>query len=1042
MKSSQTIARESREANPYAFDRLRKEGISISQELSGSGWTDYNYHDPGVTILEQVCFALTDLIYRSKFDVADYLCDEEGEVNLDSLGLHAPQDVFFSRPTTITDLQKSLLDMSDGASLVNVTNGVESQNKGGYGLYSISVRQTQDNDGEVVDVTKLKRQVKENFYRVRNLCEDLDGEIEIATEIDCFLHAEISIKPDYRAASVLAELYFEAAAELAKPVSTSSYSEGLADGVSLDDQFSGPFTKKGLLSDEAIQQSKGKMNLRLLESAILARARSIPGIDYVASLRLRPTAGFHDTEDLPPSAKFRLKKPVAEVDLQGVRVSVSGQVAFYSMDEFLAQLDTINFARSSGNFALEEDLLLATPKSGTFRNLAQYQSLQNQFPDVYGINQFGVPESYSPQRKAQALQLKSYLLLFEQVMSNYLANLNSISRVFSIADYDEATYYSGVLSDSEISSLDRIYPENAKEVIDDILSQIDDFIDRKSRMLDYLLALYGEEFRQDQLRGVNYYHNAEELERNIIFNKIRLLNRIKYASGDRAAAVNLTHRHNSEHTLLDERDQHGAQLESVSGLQYRSSIFLGFKHLTPRSLVREALRLGFDLDSAINGNGQSNNSSNRSIEKARSLFADTKDDIDSEKQQSDAMRERLRHFSLLQDPQVRQAVLVDGVGESNYKYRARTDELLLSVSAELSGSTGEDETDSEFITVLQGHGRSNAQKAAIVLRKLMIHLSVESEGMHVVEHILLRPSSYAEHSHEFKQLFANRISVIFPAWTARCRDPRFRELAERTVRQNCPAHISCEFHWLDFAQMCEFECLNEYWLSLRSDHNDSGSVDKASAALVKFLEVQRFRQSALSNQNHQYAQLKLAVSESVSQFAVRLKVRRDELELSKRRGDDEELSYLRGIEFLQSEIKRFNYYVVQHMRLLPEEASLEEDWSFYTGRASLVLPKLNAFHLGNGQFNHFHEIKNIVESQIQKQNDAFDVLSFHWLVPSDFKKFHSIYSNWAQSHNRRFANTSKLEITASRLTEALKRMEQRSDTTADTYSWLSILGDL
>ncbi len=1042
MKSSQTITRESRESDPYAFDQLRKEGISISQELSGSGWTDYNYHDPGVTILEQVCFALTDLIYRSKFDVADYLCDEEGEVNLDSLGLHAPQDVFFCRPTTVTDLQKSLLDMSGDASLVDVTNGVESLGKGGYGLYSVSVRQTQDNDGDVVDVAKLKHQVKENFYRVRNLCEDLDGDIEIATEIDCFLHAEISIRPDYRAASVLAELYYEAAAELAKPVSTSSYSEGLAEGVSLDDQFSGPFTKQGLLSEKAIRQSKGKMNLRLLESAILSRTRSIPGIDYVASLRLRPTAGFQDVEDLPSDAKFRLKKPAAEVDLQAVRVSVSGQHAFYSMDEFLAQLDTINFARSSGSFALEEDLLLATPKSGTFRNLSHYQSLQNQFPDVYGINQFGVPESYSPQRKAQALQLKSYLLLFEQIMSNYLANLDSIGQIFSIAEYDEATYYSGVLSDAEISSLDRIYPENAKEVIDDILSQIDDFIDRKSRMLDYLLALYGEEFRQDQLRGVNYYHNAEELERNIIFNKIRLLNRIKYASGDRAAAVNITRRHSPLHALSDEKDKHGAQLESVSGLQYRSSIFLGFKQLTPRSLVREALRLGFDLTSATNGNGQSNSSNSKFIDAARQLFVDSTEGVDSESKQSEIMRERLQHFSFLQDPEVRQAALVDGVGETAYKYRARSDELLLFVSTDLSQSGSGSETDSELITVLQGAGRNNAQKAAVVLRKLMIHLSVESEGMHVIEHILLRPSNYSEHSHEFKQLFANRISVIFPAWTARCRDPRFRELAEQTVRQNCPAHISCEFHWLDFVQMCEFECLNEYWLSSRSDGNDRESADKASAALVKFLEVQRFRQSALSNQNHRYAQLKLTVTESVSQFATRLKSRRDELELSKRRGDDEELTYLRAIEFLQSEIKRFNYYVIQHMRLLPDEASLQQDWSFYTGRTTLVLPKLHSFHLGDGHFNHFHEIKNIVESQIQKQIDAFDVLNFHWLVPSDFKKFHGIYSNWAQSHNRRFSHTSKLEISTSRLTKTLKRMEQKSDTTADTYSWSRILDDL
>ncbi|MEM6726783.1 MAG: hypothetical protein AAF598_22285, partial [Bacteroidota bacterium] len=49
----------------YAF--LRAEGIRLAQQLSGKIWTDYNHHDPGVTLLEQLCYALTDLGYRTDF---------------------------------------------------------------------------------------------------------------------------------------------------------------------------------------------------------------------------------------------------------------------------------------------------------------------------------------------------------------------------------------------------------------------------------------------------------------------------------------------------------------------------------------------------------------------------------------------------------------------------------------------------------------------------------------------------------------------------------------------------------------------------------------------------------------------------------------------------------------------------------------------------------------------------------------------------------------------------------------------------------------
>ena len=43
------------------YENLRKEGIAWLKKLARSEWTDFNAHDPGITILEQVCYALTDL---------------------------------------------------------------------------------------------------------------------------------------------------------------------------------------------------------------------------------------------------------------------------------------------------------------------------------------------------------------------------------------------------------------------------------------------------------------------------------------------------------------------------------------------------------------------------------------------------------------------------------------------------------------------------------------------------------------------------------------------------------------------------------------------------------------------------------------------------------------------------------------------------------------------------------------------------------------------------------------------------------------------
>ncbi len=41
------------------FRSLLEAGITRSQALSSAHWTDYNEHDPGVTILEYLAYALT-----------------------------------------------------------------------------------------------------------------------------------------------------------------------------------------------------------------------------------------------------------------------------------------------------------------------------------------------------------------------------------------------------------------------------------------------------------------------------------------------------------------------------------------------------------------------------------------------------------------------------------------------------------------------------------------------------------------------------------------------------------------------------------------------------------------------------------------------------------------------------------------------------------------------------------------------------------------------------------------------------------------------
>ena len=40
------------------YEDLYLEGVELLQKLSGAIWTDYNEHDPGVTILENIVYTI------------------------------------------------------------------------------------------------------------------------------------------------------------------------------------------------------------------------------------------------------------------------------------------------------------------------------------------------------------------------------------------------------------------------------------------------------------------------------------------------------------------------------------------------------------------------------------------------------------------------------------------------------------------------------------------------------------------------------------------------------------------------------------------------------------------------------------------------------------------------------------------------------------------------------------------------------------------------------------------------------------------------
>jgi hypothetical protein len=64
-----------------SFDFLRKKGIEYIESLGSQFWTDYNTHDPGITILEVLCYAITDLGMRINLPIEDLLSNNTAPIN-------------------------------------------------------------------------------------------------------------------------------------------------------------------------------------------------------------------------------------------------------------------------------------------------------------------------------------------------------------------------------------------------------------------------------------------------------------------------------------------------------------------------------------------------------------------------------------------------------------------------------------------------------------------------------------------------------------------------------------------------------------------------------------------------------------------------------------------------------------------------------------------------------------------------------------------------------------------------------------------------
>lgn len=88
------------------YSRLQKQTLTEVQRLSGRVWTDFNVHDPGVTLADIADYALTELDYKLNFPLVDYLTTKDNTFDPKRFGLFPPDEVYTTAPVTTEDYRK------------------------------------------------------------------------------------------------------------------------------------------------------------------------------------------------------------------------------------------------------------------------------------------------------------------------------------------------------------------------------------------------------------------------------------------------------------------------------------------------------------------------------------------------------------------------------------------------------------------------------------------------------------------------------------------------------------------------------------------------------------------------------------------------------------------------------------------------------------------------------------------------------------------------------------------------------------------------
>lgn len=405
------------------FKLLKEEGLRYIQQHVGTEWTNLNDSDPGVTILEQLCFALTELGYCTDFSMADILTKPSGQLELNHQ-FYLPHEILTTSAVTLNDYRRYLIDQVKGLRNAMVFPlPAAAFMQGVYSVYLLLDDDCPHPANEVCNkayfVLQEQRNVGEVFLMPRVLkpkTHFITGTIALAQESE---RQEVLAKIDRQ----IADFVFPKA----KQRSQNSLAEQQMASNAI---FNGPRLSNGWIADEDLGNHQTELRLEQLMHLIERTA----GVVAVSDLRLDGQENLTSiVEDAYSLIEIDLQQSLAK----GLTISVKGRTlapanAEQAIDGTVSlqhQINPIIVTGQNGTAALPR---------GKFRDIGDYYSIQHTFPEIYAVGNDAIMAYASAFQIAQSKQLKGYLTLFDQLLANQFAQLANVGTLFSFKNAQTA----------------------------------------------------------------------------------------------------------------------------------------------------------------------------------------------------------------------------------------------------------------------------------------------------------------------------------------------------------------------------------------------------------------------------------------------------------------------------------------------------------------------------------------------------------------------------------------------------------------------------